>query len=183
MTIGNIHTILRWCVLIVMVALTTSCNKKQECFVPTDITAKMVYAKKRTVDTIITTDTTARDTVMIFYRDTLMEAPGMQTFLYDTNFVIRGQRGITTLQFSLDPDSTEMKYLVFPNYNNLDIHDTLTIKYRSQLYFISNDCGFTYNYQIDTAQLSNSVFDSASIMNRDVTTEGNIQHIRIYFFE
>jgi hypothetical protein len=160
-----------------------SCTKDQQCYIPSEVTAKMIYGKKRVVDTIITTDTSARDTIWVYFRDSMMASPGMQTFEYDTNYAIYGQRGSSILPFTLDPDKTTMRYIIYADFNNINLADTLTIQYNSQLHFISNDCGFTYNYLIDTAYISYSLFDSISILNKEVSSEGSKQHFRLYFFE
>lgn len=176
-----------WNTLIALVTLlslaTSSCTKEQDCHIPTDITAKLVFGTKELRDSIINTDSVVIDTTYIFYRDSLMELPTMETFSYDTNFIIKGLRGVSTLPFSLDPDTTTIQYIVYPNYDETpNIKDTLTVTYKSHLFFISNSCGFTYNYEIVDAHATFNVFDSISISEREVSTDGSKRHIRLYFF-
>lgn len=160
-----------------------SCKKEQACHIPTDITAKVEFGVKYTRDTIIVTDSLVRDTTIIVFRDTLLPAPAMETYSYDTNFIIRGARGVSVLPFSLDPDQSSISYVIYSDYESPNYRDTLTVYYQSKLFFISNDCGFTYNYLIDSAKLNGTQLDSLSLQEPEVTTSGSKRHIRLYYFD
>ncbi len=166
-----------------MLLFAASCNKEQVCFIPTNVTGKMIFSVKEARDTLIFTDTNVIDTTIISYRDTAMTAPAMLTFGYDTNYIIYGIRGQSIISFSLDPDLPSISYKVIPDNNEPEQHDTLTIGYDSHLYFISNDCGFTYNYKITSVHITNHHIDSSAVITPEVTTEGSKQHIRLYFFK
>lgn len=162
--------------------LALSCKKEQACHIPTDITAKVTFGLKDIRDSIINTDSVVIDTTFVFFRDTLLPLPALSTYEYDTNFTIQGLRGISTLPFSLDPDKASISYIMFPNYELTSARDTLTVYYKSNLFFISNDCGFTYNYEIDSAVTTNNLIDSIHVAEKLVTTDGSKRHIKLYFF-
>jgi|GEM_PF-667062 len=166
-----------------MLVFAASCNKEQVCFIPTNVTGKMAFSVKEVRDTLILTDSNVIDTTIISFRDTAMTAHEMRTFTYDTNYVIYGIRGQSIISFSLDPDLQTIQYKVVPDNNEPEMNDTLTVKYDSYLYFISNDCGFTYNYKITSVHITNHYLDSSAVITPEVTTEGSKQHIRLYFFK
>src|SRR5690606_13610136 len=116
------------------------------------------------------------------YRDSSMVAPALQSFTYDTNYTTIGVRGDNFVQFSLDPDLSNMQYKIIPNTASMEECDTINIMYSSHLFFISNDCGYTYNYNIESVSITNHYIDSIAISNKEITTEGNKKHIRLFFF-
>lgn len=173
------------CIIMLCAAVTlfNSCDKEQVCHTVTSVTAKSVFSIKEIKDTLILTDTSAIDTTIISYRDTLLATPTMATFSYDSNFIITGLNNISTMPFSLDPDLETIQYIVTPDANEPDSTDTLTVNYQSELHFISNDCGFTYYYDLVSASITKHHFDSVAITENEVTIEGNKRHIRLYFYK
>lgn len=53
------------------------------------------------------------------------------------------------------------------------MYDTVSFFYSHELYFISQSCGFTYHYKIDSLQSTNNVIDSIIINSGLITTSGN----------
>ena len=84
---------------------------------------------------------------------------------------------------SLSPDDTVCKWLFTTD--SLYSFDTLTFYYQRNLQFISNACGFTYFYSIDTILVTHDIsapviIDSFHIKNTSVTNNVNTKHLQIY---
>ena len=58
--------------------------------------------------------------------------------------------------------------------------DTLTFYYQRELQFLSNACGYTYFYNLDSVHTSHFNIDSVHITNASVTNNVNTKHIKIY---
>jgi hypothetical protein len=82
------------------------------------------------------------------------------------------------LGFVLSPfsDTTE---IVFTS-TNAPLQDTLFIYYQRDYTFLSQECGFVPNFQIDTILHSYNYIDSVEIINEEISVEKNGQ-IQIYF--
>jgi hypothetical protein len=60
--------------------------------------------------------------------------------------------------------------------------DTLTFRYSRRTQFLSNACGYTYFFTLDTVTSTTNVLDSVRLTGtRDVTNEADAEHIRIYY--
>ena len=53
------------------------------------------------------------------------------------------------------------------------LYDTISFFYSPVLYFISQACGFTYHYRVDSVQSTNNVIDTILINSDLITTKGN----------
>jgi len=58
--------------------------------------------------------------------------------------------------------------------------DTLDFYYQRSLDFISNACGFTYFYSLDSVHTSHLNIDTVRILNSSVTNNANITQLQIY---
>src|SRR5690606_18644482 len=134
-----------------------------------------------TYDSLIVTDTSARDTTIISHYDTQMVAPYFRSLNVDSVVSIIGVRGTVVMPLPLNPDASFIQYLVVHDTASMNVNDTLTIYYTPQVHFISNSCGYTYFYQIDSLQTATNLFDSTSLVDRAVTTKGNVRNILLYF--
>ena len=96
----------------------------------------------------------------------------------------------STFTISLSPDSTYCQWLFKPDTNSL-IFDTLSFYYQRNLQFLSNACGFTYFYTLDSVhtthysiQLNPYIptfsIDSAQIVNASVTNNVNTTQLQVY---
>lgn len=52
-------------------------------------------------------------------------------------------------------------------------YDTISFYYLPVLYFISQSCGFTYHYQVDSVEFTNTIIDTVLINSDLITTKGN----------
>ncbi|MCG8412392.1 MAG: DUF6452 family protein [Bacteroidales bacterium] len=51
--------------------------------------------------------------------------------------------------------------------------DTVTFYYQNEVIFLSPECGFVVDYQIDSLSNTNNIIDSISISNNKITTEND----------
>ncbi len=58
--------------------------------------------------------------------------------------------------------------------------DTLSFFYRRRLEFISNACGFTYYFDLDSVRTTHWHTDSVDILNTSVNDNVNTKHLQIY---
>ena len=80
---------------------------------------------------------------------------------------------------SLSPDSNVCQW-VFATDTPAYQFDTLTFRYQRNLQFISNACGFTYFYTLDTVLTTHVNIDSLHIINPSVTNNVNTKHVQIF---
>jgi len=80
---------------------------------------------------------------------------------------------------SLSSNANSCQWLMATDSTNFD---TLTFYYQRQLKFLSNACGFTYFYNLDSVRYSNNYhnIDSILITNTSVTTNVNTEHLKIF---
>ena len=82
------------------------------------------------------------------------------------------------LGFVLSPFSDTTK-IVFTS-TNAPLNDTLYIYYQRTYTFLSQECGFVPNFEIDTILHSYNYIDSVEITNKEISVEKNGK-IQIYF--
>jgi len=60
------------------------------------------------------------------------------------------------------------------------INDTLLFIYQRNLEYVSGDCGFTYNIELDTVIYTNNLIDSVVVIYPSVSYSENIENVKIY---
>lgn len=80
---------------------------------------------------------------------------------------------------SLSPDTTFCRWQ-FTTDSFLYQPDTISFYYRRHLQFLSNACGFTYFYDIDSVKTTHFIIDSVHILNTSVTNNVNTKHLQVY---
>lgn len=99
-----------------------------------------------------------------------------------TNPIVISIENYNTFSVLLNPDTNHIRYkLQFDT--TKDNFDTLNIFYHSNLHFISNSCGYTYYFGIDSVQSTYNFLDSIYISNNAVTNSASDRHISLCFFE
>lgn len=163
--------------LIATILLLSSCKKDfQECFVPRSVSTKVFF---QVLDTLITEDTNGFITRTIEIRDTTLNRPSFTSLGQDSNITFQGERGVNSLYLFLNSDTTSIKY-VFRRSEDATITDTLTIGYDPYTQFISNACGYTFNYRLKTITSTQLNIKQAFIENPEVTLSGQARNIIIY---
>lgn len=163
--------------LIAIILLLSSCKKDfQECFVPRSVSAKVFF---KVLDTLRTADSNGFITETIVTRDTTLNRPRLTSLGQDSNITFQGERGVNSMYLFLNSDTTSIKY-VFQRSEDATVTDTLTIGYDPYTQFISNACGYTFNYKLKTVTSTQLNIKQAFIENPDVTLSGQAKNIIIY---
>lgn len=81
---------------------------------------------------------------------------------------------------SLSPLSDTCRWRFAPDTAAGVLFDTLTFVYQRQLTFVSNACGYSHFFNLDTVFSTNHTVDSASILNRSVTNNVNTNHVQVF---
>lgn len=94
--------------------------------------------------------------------------------------------GSSIFAISLSPFADSCKWGIIADSTKLvagiELLDTLTFHYQRQLNFLSNACGYTYFYTLDTVNTTNHNIDSVIITNTGVTLNANgISQLAVYF--
>ena len=92
--------------------------------------------------------------------------------------IYRTPTAYTTLSLSSTTDSCQW---IFKADSALTDYDTLNFYYRRQLKFLSNACGYTNFYTLDSVHVTkNKGIDSIILTNNSVTNDVNTRQLKIY---
>ena len=92
----------------------------------------------------------------------------------DTSFFGAG----STFTLSLSPDTGFCQWL-FTTVKG-GAMDTLSFYYKRKLEFLSNACGFTYFYSLDSVLSTHKIVDSARVLNATVNNNINTKHVQVF---
>lgn len=89
----------------------------------------------------------------------------------------------STWAIPLSPQADSCRYVLFSDTTTGAVApDTLTFRYTRRTQFLSNACGYTYFFTLDTVVSTTNAFDSLRLTTTlDVTNEADAEHIRIYY--
>ncbi|MBA3829151.1 MAG: hypothetical protein H0X33_09465 [Taibaiella sp.] len=160
--------------LLVTLLLVAACNQeKQPCAQPTIVSVKLgcYHLIADTNNVKIFGDTalphpvlSVRDTAGVFIRYIYTQPPV-------NKFSINLSSVSDSTVWTITPDTTLLSILP---------PDTLVFHYLRQLTFISNSCGYSYNYNIRQVNTTHNSIDSVIIVNASVTSNANVEHLKIY---
>jgi hypothetical protein len=124
-----------------------------------------------------------KDTVYIF--DTALNYP-IATSLVEgsSNYSVQATQSYKQSNFYLflNPDTNYISYKIQTDSSFTDsLLDTLTLYYRPSLHFISNACGYTYYYTIDSVRATRHVFDTVYVPDPSITVEASKVNVRLGF--
>lgn len=159
-----------------------SCEKGgPECYEPVSILVRNQFVRKQIleIDSLIN-DTTLLDTTIISYRDTGLKAPAMFSLDMPQNIIVNGSKNATYLGIPLEPGLPSMRYVLQFD-TAVAAFDTITYYYQTKNHFISNACGYTNNFHIDSIRISRFALDSFAVLKPDIVS-GNEKQILLYFF-
>jgi hypothetical protein len=97
-----------------------------------------------------------------------------------TQYVFGGVKRISTFTLSLSNIADSSVWIIRPDSAFL-LEDTFTIYYQRQLRFLSNSCGYTNYYNLDSIHFTRHALDSARINHADVTTDANVEHLKLFY--
>jgi len=87
----------------------------------------------------------------------------------------------STFTLSLSPDTTICQWrFTSDTLNAVAYYDTFTFYYQRKLQFLSNACGYTDFYSIDSVHTTHHIVDSLHIINTSVTNNVNTKHLQVY---
>lgn len=160
-----------WGLLAAGIGTLTSCETERDpCLLPrTSLFRANAYTR------------TGGDTSAAGLRDTFLPSPvftALTAYTPNNSFIQLGTRNKFAFQLSDLNDSC--RWVLQPDTLST-VRDTLTFYYRRQLSFLSNACGYTYFYNIDSVTTSRNAIDSIRLGSRDVTSNASVENLRIYF--
>lgn len=164
--------------------LVVSCKKDEPvCYEPTTVTAQVKYIQQsiREFDTMI--GSVLLDTYNVYINDTILPYLNAINLEVDT-IGIWGVPNSPNLFFYLNPNNHFTSYAI--RYDTVGVYyDTITIFHHSYPVFISNDCGYTHYFGIDSIRYRSDFVDSTFISNNQVTLENanNAKMALFYFFK
>jgi hypothetical protein len=174
----NLPTIMRavkaWqymVLLAVAVWLLPACTQeRQPCLTPKTASLNLHFVHFP-VDTAINNNST-QDTALPSAIFGAITGGTVQEFIY------RAPSAYFTISLSSTADSCSW---IFKADSALATYDTLNFYYRRQLKFLSNACGYTNFYTIDSVHTTKSTgIDSVIITNPSVTNDVNTRQLKIY---
>lgn len=161
-----------------------SCKKEDPtCYEPTTVTASVKYIQ-RTIDKIDTViGSYLLDTFYLYLNDTILPYLNAVNLETDTMGII-GIPNSGNFLFYLNPNEASTSYAL--RYDTVGVfHDTITLYHHSYPVFISNACGYTHYFEIDSLHYTSEYVDSIFIVNKQVSLEqaNNAKTAYFYFFK
>lgn len=163
------------------IAFLASCSTDQECYEPVNVNARTGFTliSVDSVDSaVIGIDTTYIKKARTNYKDTFLPTATITVLGEDKNFLI-GSTG-TSIGPLLNPDKDSIRYSL-----RIDtitaLYDTITFFYESSVHFISNNCGYTYYFNLQNVKSSYNSIDSIALLRKDVTNGSSDINVRLYF--
>ena len=95
-------------------------------------------------------------------------------------YAFGGIKRVKRLTFSLSNLADSSRWILRPD-SAFANQDTLTFYYQRQLYFLSNACGYTYYYFIDSVRTTRNAIDSVRLNRSDITNDANVENLKIIF--
>lgn len=151
-------------VVILLVALVSCTQERQPCLTPKTASLK-VRAVRKLNDTAFV-DTALPAAVLIAVTNS-----GNTGYLYT---------GSSSFTLSLSPVADTAKWLIAADTVAGSPLDTIIFRYTRRLQFLSNACGYTYYYNINSVSTTNNIIDSFLITDRNVTSNVNTSHLQVY---
>ncbi len=146
-----------------------ACNKdRQVCLTPK--TASMYIESMHLPKD---TSTVEIDTALPSAVFTAITLGGDKSFQYTTPSA--------SFTLSLSPVADSCVWLLTPDSTGTSATDTLTFYYSREVKFISNACGFTTFFQLDSAHTTRNNITGITINNTSVTNNANVaKHIKLH---
>ena len=62
------------------------------------------------------------------------------------------------------------------------LRDTIWFRHSKEMKYISRDCGFTYNFKLDSIWFTDEIIDSVAISNAGVNYSESLENVKIYIY-
>jgi hypothetical protein len=161
--------------IIGFVLLFAACKRKDPDCYQSILVLNFSQFKERHLDTTtVTIDSsiTITDTIQKI-TDSIMPAPEMLVLDEDTAYSVFGKE-IAILPCPFNPAKESIRYRFRADTSDTQ-YDTLTFFYTPSPHFVSNNCGYTYYYNLDSVKSTNHVIDSSYIISPSLTDENTNQ--------
>lgn len=113
--------------------------------------------------------------------DTLLPNPVLRPLTGGlTQYYFGGIKRLGRFTFSLSNIADSSRWVLRPD-SAIAVEDTLTFYYQRQLRFLSNACGFTNFYNLQSVTTTKNAIDSAIIDRPDITSDANVLNLKIYY--
>ena len=172
-------------VLCLSMIVVYSCEKNEpECYVPVNILTRnrfvvkeeIRYDSTRNEDSIII----QVDTTVVSFRDTGLKAPAMYTIDLPRNLISFGGNNASVIGIPLEPEIPKLRYVL--QYDTaVASFDTITYFYKTKNFFISNACGFTNTFYIDSIHITKNTLDSIALVKPNIISGNDVQ-VLLYLF-
>jgi len=169
--------------LLVLIVAFLSCETSgPECYEPVNVQARSVFVYADSIDTVYTVETDTNsylvDTTIFRSGDLFPLASSFEVIDVDSHIVVNGY-GTSSVGVPLNAlaDSVRYRYRVD---TGSTLYDTLTFYYNSLVHFISNSCGYTYYFTLNSVRSTNNFTDSAVLSDVNVNNQGQSRHVLRY---
>lgn len=113
--------------------------------------------------------------------DTLLPNPVLKPLTNGAvQYYFGGVKRISQLSFLLSNLADSSTWVIQPD-SATGLEDTLTFYYQRQLHFLSNACGYTNFYNLQRVIATRHALDSVIMAHSDVTTDANVEHLKLYY--
>ncbi|RQO31305.1 hypothetical protein DBR32_04905 [Taibaiella sp. KBW10] len=134
------------------------------------------------IDTVIGKDILQRDSIYIRTGDTTLNYPSMLSVNEDSVIKFLGGFKATQMAVMFNPEKPVITYRFQPD-STVNQYDTIRLYYKPSYHFISNACGYTYYYKLDSVRTTKHLLDSAFVNVADVTQSAQDKHVKLYFID
>lgn len=161
-----------YCMAALAILLLAACTQeRQPCLTPKIASLNMRFVHFAN-DTAVNNFNNALDTALPMAQLVAITGTGLDGKQYTApaaNFTIQ-----------LSPVADSCQWMVRADTISTRPYDTMTFYYQRQLTFLSNACGFTNFYALDSVHTTHSSIDSVILLNRSVTNDVNTRQLKIY---
>jgi hypothetical protein len=162
-------------VLLACIGMAACKSERDPCLEPKNVTVNLHFYQR-----LSDTGTVFADTLLPNMMLNPLDGPAVYT--------LEGVKGVAAYSIRLSPLADSCRWYLQPDSAQLGKRDTLTFHYERRLHFISNACGYTYYYKLNTVlasprSLADTIhsIDSVVINARDVEADASMEHVKIYF--
>ncbi len=167
--------------------LLASCESKdQECYEPTlvRVSNAFVVTDTMTIKIAIGDSTVLKDSLIRFYRDSVMLNSRMEILNEDKPFTIVGtELPDTVMRIAFNPGKDSTRYTFQADTVAGSLIDTITFYYDPIVHFVSNSCGYNYYYTLTDVRFTKKLLDSVALINTNITNDVKTRNVQFYFYK
>lgn len=163
--------------------LLASCESKEpECYEPVNVNAYIAFKWKKydsveQVVSVIGKDTIWQTVLDSTFRDTILRAAEIQVIGEDSTLRIVSNGNYTGVPFNPAKDTIRYRFRVD---TAATLFDTLVFYYDPVVHFVSNNCGYTYYFNLRNVKVTGHAIDSSSLVDINVTNDVQKRNVQLY---